>query len=81
MVRSIKTPEELREFLLAETAKHMDCKDSYFGGIYWHEPDEAGCNWQVSTSTGKDKDWSKCIEHILPFVRKLREDYNILDPE
>lgn len=79
MTRSIKTPDELREFLLTETAKHMDCKDSYFGGIYWHEPDETGCNWQVST--GKGNDWSKCIERILPFVQRLREDYNIPDPE
>ena len=79
MPRTIKTPDELRELLIAEAAKHAECKDIYLGGVYWHDPDETGCNWQVSASKGKD--WSTCIERILPFTRKLREDYNIPDPE
>ena len=79
MPRAIKTPDELREFILTEVAKHTNCKDSYFGGIYWHEPDRTECNWQISAAEGND--WSKCIEHIMPFIKTLRYDYIIPEPQ
>ena len=78
MFRSIKTPDELREFILDEATKYTNCKDSYFGGICWQEHDEIGCNWKISVAEGND--WNKCIEHIMPFIKTLRHDYNIPDP-
>lgn len=79
MTRTIMTSDEIREFLLAEIEKHNDCIKSYFGGIYWQAPDKTGCNWQVSAVEGND--WSKCIERIMPAIQRLREDYNIPDPD
>jgi len=26
--------------LITEASKHVECKGTYLGGVYWHEPDE-----------------------------------------
>lgn len=77
MSRIIKTKEEVRELIKAETDKNAACKDSYFGGVYWHEPDESGCNWSMPTISGGD--WNGCLEAMRNYVTKIRSEINIPD--
>lgn len=77
MLREIKTKEEIREMLQAEAARYPDCKTTYFGGLYWHEPDETGCNWQVSVMSGRDP--GACYDHMHDFAVRLRASFNIPD--
>ncbi len=60
-------PEEAAAF--PEQRGHV-----YFGGIYWHEPDERGCNWSVSTISGRN--WSDSLGRLTPFAEQLRTRYN-----
>ncbi len=80
MERVVVAPEELQEKIRAEAAKYPDeCGDAYFGGVYWHEPDENGCNWSISTMRGRD--WSGCLGRLAPFATRLRANFNIPNPQ
>jgi hypothetical protein len=79
MERVVVKPEELQEKIREEAAKYSECGDAYFGGVYWHEPDETGCNWSFSTIRGRD--WSGCLDRLGPFAARLRAHYNIPNPQ
>jgi hypothetical protein len=80
MDRMILMAEELQQLIRDEAAKFPgECKDCYFGGVYWHEPDETGCNWSISTIRGPD--WSGCLGRLHGFAMRLRERYNIPNPQ
>jgi hypothetical protein len=79
MDRVISRPEELQELIRDEAAKYAECKDCYFGGVYWHEPDESECNWNMASIRGQD--WSGCLDRMLAFVTRLRERYNVPNPQ
>ena len=79
MARVVVKSEDLLELIRAEAAKYPDeCNDAYFGGVYWHEPDEIGCNWSISMIRGRD--WSGCLERLHQFAIGLRGLYNIQNP-
>jgi hypothetical protein len=52
--------------------------DVYFGGIYWHEPDETGCNWSISNVAGSN--WSESLGRLSPFAEQLRTRYDGTNP-
>ncbi|MBK7675889.1 MAG: hypothetical protein IPJ27_14690 [Candidatus Accumulibacter sp.] len=79
MSRVILDAGEIRERLITEAEKHVVCKTAYIGGVYWHEPDETGCNWKVSTNDEINR--NGCIQRLLPLIRMLREQYNIPEPD
>jgi hypothetical protein len=79
MERTVARPEELQEKIRDEAAKYTECADAYFGGVYWHEPDETGCNWSVSTIRGRD--WSGCLDRLRNFVARLRANYKLPNPQ
>jgi len=76
--RMVVKPEELQEKIRDEAAKYSECGDAYFGGVYWHEPDETGCNWSISSIRGRD--WSGCLDRLGPFAARLRSRYNVPNP-
>jgi hypothetical protein len=75
--RPMRSKEDLRHMIKLIASDCADCDDSYFGGIYWHERDELGCNWSVSTISGGD--WSGCLDCVQPAATRLRQTYNIAD--
>lgn len=77
MPRLIMAKEDVHERIKFETARCQACRDSYFGGVYWHEPDEDGCNWSISTITGGD--WSGCLDAMRSYITKMRQEINIPD--
>jgi hypothetical protein len=78
MERTVVKPEELQEKIRDEAAKYAECGDAYFGGVYWHEPDETGCNWSISAIRGGD--WSGCLDRLGRFAAQLRATYNLPNP-
>ena len=51
-MREIKSAEEIRALVQEAADECPECAESHFGGVYWHEPDETGCNWSISTIRG-----------------------------
>ncbi|MEZ0231862.1 MAG: hypothetical protein ACAH12_03410 [Methylophilaceae bacterium] len=79
MAKAIKSKEELQDIIRNDANRREHCKDVYFGGIYWHELDEMGCNWSISTMSGSDT--TACFNDMLSFAVALRSQYNIPDPD
>ena len=75
--RAIRTKDQLRNLIRLAADECQDCEDTFFGDIYWHAHDEMGCNWSVSTASGRD--WSSCIDCLQPAATSLRQIYNIAD--
>jgi hypothetical protein len=75
--RRIRSKEQLQHLIRAASEACEDCADAYFGGVYWHEPDDAGCNWSISTMGGND--WKGCLECIQLVARELRANYSIAE--
>lgn len=75
--RRIRTKDELRELIKEAASRCTDCSDAHFGGVYWHERDDSGCNWTVSTMKGSD--WAGCLACVQPHAFILRESYSIAD--
>jgi hypothetical protein len=75
MAREIRTKEYLQERISEEASKHAECAGVQFGGVYWHEAEESGCNWSVSIVSGPE--WSDCFIAVEQFIFGLREQYNI----
>lgn len=52
-----------------------DCKEVVINSIDWHEPDESGSNWDISSlrnSTG-------CVSLVNAITLKYKKKYNIED--
>jgi len=79
MARMMLKKDALEEMIRDEAAKYEECKDCYFGGVYWHEPDETECNWNVSMIRGQD--WSGCLGRMQAFATELRERYSVPNPQ
>lgn len=75
--RRIRSKEDIQALIRVAASMCKDCTDSYFGGVYWHEPDNTGCNWSVSCISGAD--WRGCMDCIHAAAVDLREQYNIKD--
>lgn len=77
MARRIESKETIEKLIAEETIQHADCVNVTWGGIYWHEADEYGCNWSISTINGQD--WEACLNRLRPFIANLRATVNIPD--
>lgn len=75
--RLVRSKGELQELVRHATTCCADCRDTYVGGVVWHEADADGCNWNVSTANGDDV--PACMECLRPFAVHLRQTYNIPD--
>ncbi|WP_256081053.1 hypothetical protein [Massilia sp. YIM B04103] len=75
--RTVRSEEELRHLIQLVASECFECQDTFFGDIYWHERDEMGCNWSMSTVSGQD--WSACLDYLQPVAIRLRQTYNIPD--
>lgn len=73
--RRVRTKDEIRELVKEAASQCPACSDGYFGGVYWHERDESGCKWSVSTIKGSD--WSECLSCLKPSASILRASYSI----
>ncbi|SCB10092.1 hypothetical protein GA0116996_101613 [Cupriavidus alkaliphilus] len=78
-MREIKTADEIRALVQEAADRCEDCADAHFGGVYWHEPDETGCNWSISTMRGTS--WKPCFDCVQPAAVELRAKYNLPEPE
>jgi len=74
----IVTKDQLNNWIREEASRHEACGGCSFGGIHWHEPDETGCNWNVSIIRGPTA--RNCMEAMRAFGDRLRTRYNIHDP-
>ena len=75
--RRVLEKEYLQRLIRAAAARCEECEDAYFGGVYWHQRDAAGCNWRVSTIGGAD--WKGCFDCIQPVAIQLRATFAIAD--
>ncbi|HEY9280731.1 MAG TPA: hypothetical protein VIP51_11720 [Eoetvoesiella sp.] len=77
--RSVTSREFLQKAIAEEVLEHAECAGVQFGGIYWHEVDETGCNWSVSIISGPE--WTDCFIAMEKFIFTLRAQYNIPQAE
>ena len=79
MNRLIRSREELEATIKEEALGHAVCAGVEFGGVYWHEVDETGCNWSISIVSGPE--WTDCFVAMEDFIFTLRQTYNIPETE
>ena len=77
--RLILPKQHIHRLIRALAQPCPDCEATYFGGVFWHERDEGGCNWSVSTMSWSK--WPACLEHIRDAALQLRAHYSIPDEE
>jgi hypothetical protein len=75
MNRRFESKEKIENLIVAEKAKYADCVNTRLLEIYWHEPDETGCNWSATYSNSHDLD--SCLSRIGPFIAQLRASINL----
>lgn len=75
MTREIASREQLQAKINQEAALHAPCAGVQFGGVYWHETDDLGCNWSISIVSGPE--WTDCFVAMEGFIFNLRAQYNI----
>lgn len=80
MSRVTLSIEEINHMIREEMRKHEECANVSLSSIYWHEPDETGCNWDANMWLGSEADTIACRRCILAAVRELRSRYNIPQP-
>jgi hypothetical protein len=66
----------VQNLVRAIAAPCAECADIHFGGVYWHEPDDDGCNWSVSTLRGLGA-YAECMACVQPAAIQLRRRYAI----
>ena len=81
MKREIIPKADLERLIADELAKHSECEGARILGVYWHETDETGCNWDADTWNGNRDTVIACKECVGAAVRDLRARYNIVDPK
>ncbi len=75
MDRELKSNDELRQIVQYRIDRRTEVDgDHVVVSIYWHEPDENGCNWDHSFHG--DSCWSPAV---LAIVAELRSKYNLLN--
>jgi len=75
--RLVLPKEHIQRLIRAAAQPCEACEATYFGRVYWHERDEMGCNWSVSTIQGSN--WSACFDALQPTAIQLRQAYSIPD--
>jgi len=80
MSRVILSVEEINHMIREEMRKHDACAKVSLSSIYWHEPDETGCNWDADMWKGNETDALACKRSVLGAIRELRSRYNIPNP-
>lgn len=77
MVRKIVDADALRQMIQkqidASTELDGDCRECRSNEVYWHEPDETGCNWNLHSFTGPPE----CAGVIRGIVAPLRRQFNL----
>ena len=48
MTRRIESKETIGKLIVAETIQHADCVNVTWNEVFWHAPDETGCNWGIT---------------------------------
>lgn len=75
MTRETKTADELRQMVqerMDERTK-IDNDSVVAAEVYWHAPDETGCNWSIRSFDG-DHSWVPAFNGIL---RTVRDKFNL----
>lgn len=81
MDRKTITKADVERRIRKEMTKHPECESVTLLEIYWHYPDETGCNWDVNWWGGPPASKQLCIASIAGAARDLRAKYKIFDPE
>ena len=76
MAKPTRTLGELHEMVLAEVRKYPDYDDVKPLSTYQHDPDETGCNWDVSQWQGPKELVSAAHRALMPSVTQIRLKYN-----
>jgi len=79
--REMKSPSELEKIIAAKLAEYEACAELRPNHVYWHEPDETGCNWSLHSMRGKAAQVAECLRAINDYAIELRRRYNIPTPE
>ncbi len=80
MSRRILAAEELNQMIRSEMHKYEECAKVSLRSVYWHAPDNTGCNWDVNMWEGDVSDALACKERIVAVVRDLRARFNVPEP-
>jgi hypothetical protein len=79
MTRRIESKETIGKLIVAETIQHADCVNVTWNEVFWHAPDETGCNWGISVANHYEG--RACIERMQAFIDHLRATVNLPEKE
>lgn len=73
-------PAEHLNMLVGAAAQEVrECDGWRFAPVYWHQPDEHGCNWGVQIISGAG-DSRPCVAATQNVAHSLRMRYNLPAP-
>jgi len=75
--RKIRTKGEIHGLLGQAMQTCADCQGVELTMLRWHEQDENGCNWELTSGNGPDP--QGCLDGIMPVLLRLQRIYNIPD--
>jgi hypothetical protein len=76
MSKPTKTRDELHAMVLAEVRKFPDYDEVKPLSVYPHEPDEAGCNWDIGQWQGPKDLVSSAHRAVMPALTRIRLSYS-----
>jgi hypothetical protein len=80
MTKKTKTADELQAMVVALVRRNSEYSLVTPGKPYWHERDSEGCNWDLTSWTGKGLDVAEAANEIASEVRLLRKKYDLEFP-
>jgi len=75
----VRTKDDLNRLIRAACESHDACENVEFGEVYWHSPDEMGCNWSVNWARGDAGEVRACRNATYTTMVNLRTFFNIED--
>ncbi len=77
MIKKVVSTDQLKD-MIQERIKNSeeldgDCREVIVNSVYWHEPDEAGSNWDVHSL----RNAAGCEDLINFIISEFKENYNV----
>lgn len=77
MTRKIKSADEIQAMVVALVRRYPEFAVVTPGKPHWHERDSEGCNWDLTSWTGRELDVIEAANEIAAEVRILRKKYDL----
>lgn len=78
MIRELKSLVQLRALVLAELGKHTEFKKITPEVCSFREPDQTGCNWEVSRWAGPRERIEAATPKLTALVSTLQKRYKAI---